>query len=302
MLLIAPIEINDSKLTSTIPEPDTARGEVEWAAGSYNLGDRVIKSSTHSVYEVVADPSTTDDPEVGVKEDPATWVYVGPTNKFKMFDAANNTSTVGDSFTVQITPLTLINSVACFNVNCNDINITVRDSSSNIVKQQSIEMRTREGVNGWYGYYFSGIQTINKFVSLDIPPTSSGSVEVEFVGTDASVGTCVLGLQKSFGDAQYGTGAQILDYSLPVEDGFGNITYSDGFKAKLVDFDILANTADLDSIFVSFQNLGKTPAVFVGNPTTKGDMTLVYGFVRDFQPVYSTPTKSTIGLTVTGLI
>ena len=100
MIFIEPLKIDNSNVTSTIPEPDAAQGEVEWSAGSYDLGDRVIKSSTNSVYEVVADPSTTDDPEVGVNATPATWVYVSPTNKYKMFDTANNSQTIGDDIVV----------------------------------------------------------------------------------------------------------------------------------------------------------------------------------------------------------
>ena len=104
------------------------------------------------------------------------------------------------------------------------------------------------------------------------------------------------------GDAQYGSGAQLLDFSTPIEDDFGNITYTAGFTAKLVDYDIIADTKDIDPIFVEFQSLGKTPAVFVGNPSNIGDSTLVYGIVRDFNPVYTWPTKSKISLTVRGLI
>lgn len=302
MILIKPVTITDSNLTSSIPEPDATAGEVEWAAGTYNLGDRVIKSSTHLEYEVVADQSTTDDPEVGVLADPQTWVVVGPTNRFKMFDEANNTSSVSTDLTVEIVPGDLVNSVACFNVNCEDITINAYDQGGALVYTKNIEMRSRPLVNGWYNYFYSGIDTINKFVTLDVPPTTNGKVEIIFTGTDASVGTCIAGKQLVIGDAQYGTSAELLDFSNPIEDKFGNITYTDGFTAKLVNFDILANTKDIDPIFVEFQTLGKTNAVFVGNPEEIGDSTLVYGYVRDFNPVYSSPSKSQISLTVRGLV
>lgn len=300
MILIKPLAIASDKLTSSIPEPDTAQGEVAWSAGVYTIGSRVVRSN--AIYEVVADPSTTDDPLVGVDATPATWVYISPSNRYRMFDQANNTASVSDDLTVEITPVSLINSIACFNVNCSNITVTVYDVPGNIVYTNEITMRDRPNVNGWYNYYYSGFSVINKLVLLDIPPTTLGKVKVEFFGSGASVGTMIIGKQVMVGDAQYGTGAQLLDFSTPVEDAYGNISYTPGFTAKLIDYDIMANTKDIDPIFVEFQNLGKSPAVFVGNPSNIGDSTLVYGIVRDFNPVYTWATKSKISLTVRGLI
>ena len=219
-----------------------------------------------------------------------------------MFDEANNTASVGTDLTVEVTPGTLANGLACFNVNCESITVNAYDQGGGLVYTEDVEMRTRPLVNGWYNYFYSSIDTINKFVLLDIPPTTTGKIEIIFTGTDSSVGTCIVGKQVMAGDAQYGTGAELLDFSNPEEDSFGNITYTDGFKAKLVNFDILANTVDLDPIFVEFETLGKTPAVFVGNPDSIGDLTLAYGYVRDLNIVYSSPSKSQVSLTVRGLI
>ena len=302
MILIKPLTVTSSILTSSIAEPDSAVGEVEWVAGTYNLGDRVIKSSTHRVYEVVADPSTTDDPAIGVTKTPATWVDVGPTNKFKMFDEANNTASAGDNITVDIVPVSLVNSLAFFNVNCSVINISVFDNIGTLIYSKSEEMRNRPLVNGWYNYFYSGFTSKNKLVVLDIPPTTIGKITVEFVGVGASVGTFICGKQAEIGDTQFGTGAQLLDFSEPVEDDYGNISYKPGFTAKLVDYAIMADTAQLDSIFTEFETLKKRNSVFVGNPASIGDSTLTYGFVRDYRQVYTWPTKSKIALTVRGLI
>lgn len=302
MILMKPLTVTEEKLTSTIPEPDSSVGEVEWSAGTYDLGDRAIKSSTHSVYEVVADPSTTDDPEVGVNATPATWVYVSPTNKYKMFDQANNTASEGDNIVVDFTPVQLVNSVAAFNVDCNDITVKIYDVTDAVIYEKSIAMTERPLVNGWYNYFYSGFSITTKFVLLDLPPTTQNRIEVTFTGTDASVGTLIFGKQVKIGEAQWGTGAELLDFSNPEEDDFGNITFSDGFTAKLINYDVMIDTPSLDPVFTEVASLGKKPAVFVGNPTSIGDSTLVYGFVRDFQSVYTWPSKSKISLTVRGLV
>lgn len=302
MILIKPVEVTSNKVISSIPEPDPSVGEIEWTPGTYNLGDRRVNISTDREYEVVADPSTSDDPVVGVLADPPTWVDIGPINKFKMFDEANNTSSVGTDLTVEISPDELVNSVACFNVSCDNITVTAFDADDNQVFSQSITMRIRSLVNGWYNYYFTPFVSADKFVILNIPPTTLGKIKIEFFGTNASVGTCVVGQSVQLGDAQYGTSAQLLDFTNPIEDEFGNITYSQGFTATLVDYDVLADTGSLDAIFLQLKQLGKMPAVFVGNPVNVGDSTLVYGYVRDYNQTYTTPVKSKIKLTVRGLV
>ena len=302
MIFIKPIAITDSNLTSSIPQPDASVGEVEWSAGTYFLGDRVIKSSTNSVYEVVADPSTTDDPEVGVTKDPQTWVYVSPTNRFKMFDTANNTQSEGDDIVVSIVPDNLANSVACFNVNCDTITVKAYDVFDNEIYSSNINMRSRPFVDGWYNYYYSGFEVTSRFVLLDIPPVTNGRIEITFSGTDADVGTCILGKQVAMGDAQHGSSAELLDFSDVQEDQFGNITYTGGFTARLINYDIIVNRGSVDAVFTEMKNLGKTPAVFVGDQTAESNTLLVYGFVRDFNTTYTWPTKSQISLTVRGLV
>lgn len=300
MILIKPITITEPKLTSTIPVIDTSAGEAAWVAGTYSLGQRAVDNN--AIYEVVADPTTTDRPSAGVAKTPKSWVYISSTNRFRMFDNANNTQSIQDNLTVQIVPSDLANSLACFNVDCTDITVTVFAAGGEEVYSRDVMMRSRPQVNSWYNYYYSGFDIINKLVLLDLPPTTNGSIKAEFFGNDSAVGTFVIGNQVELGAAQYGTGAQLLDFSNPVEDEFGNITYTDGFRAKLVDFKILADTTSLDYVFTEMSNLGQTPAVFVGNPCNIGDSTLVYGQVRDYNQTYTWGTKSKIQLTVRGLV
>ena len=303
MILVKPIDINDSNLTSsTIPEPDTARGEVEWVSGTtYNLGDRVIKSSTHREYQSVK-AANTDDPEVGVNSDPATWVDVGATNRYKMFDEANNTQSVGDNIVIEITPNQLYNGLGAFNVNCETITVSMIDGG-NTVYTKSIEMRDRPLVDGWYNYFFSGIDFITRFILLDLPPIKTATLRVEFSGTDVAVGTVSFGRQFSFGTAQYDTGVEVLDFSNPIEDQFGNISYTDGFTADLVNFKVHTMKPRLGQNSREIKALGKKkPAIWVGDPSDINDATAVYGYNRDYRQTYSSPTVCTVNITVRGIV
>ena len=111
---IRPLAITSAMLTSSIAEP--AAGETTWSAGTLTTGTRRISTTTHKIYEVVASPSTTDDPTVGVLATPATWAEVGPTNKFSMFDNANNSVSSGNNITVSIVPAIVCNAISGFNI------------------------------------------------------------------------------------------------------------------------------------------------------------------------------------------
>ena len=301
MILVKPIIIDDGVLlSSSIPEPDASVGEIEWVAGTYNLGQRVIKSSTHREYQVVASPSTDDDPELGVNANPATWVDVGPTNRFKMFDTANNTQSESSDIVVELQPNQFFNGVGAFSISADTVTITVTDGG-NVIYSKSLDMRDRPLVNGWYNYFFSSISFITRFILLDLPPTTTGILKLEFGGS-AKVGTVSFGRQSILGVAQYGTSAELLDFSNPIEDQYGNITYSDGFTAKLVNFDIKTERTQMGVVFSELQSIGKNPAIWVGDNSDINDATAVFGINRDYQQTFDSPSICTVNLTVRGLV
>ena len=75
---------------STVNEPDvyaTVPEEVWNAATNYSVGDQVIRTETHMIYENIQAGVDATLPEVDAAlETPTRWVRLGPTNKFAMFD------------------------------------------------------------------------------------------------------------------------------------------------------------------------------------------------------------------------
>lgn len=90
MKVINPIVVTDATLNDhSVPETDYA----EWAVGTaYDLGDRVILTSTHKIYESIVDGVGTN-----TGNDPATttgyWIEIGATNRWKMFDQSVGSAT-----------------------------------------------------------------------------------------------------------------------------------------------------------------------------------------------------------------
>lgn len=304
MRIITPTEINSSVLTSSIPEPDTARGEVEWVAGTYQQGDRVIKSSTHKVYEVVADPSTTDDPEIGVTKAVKTWVIVGATNRYKMFDATIGYQSEADTqIEVGFNFGKVTSSLAGFNITgASDINISVDDPTDGNVYTNDISMADNSGIDGWYDYFFSPIVNITRFIVTDLPIYPSAKITVTIDGGTIGLGELIAGNTIDLGVTEYGTGWQGLDFSRKERDEFGVFSVEEGRTADLLDYDITLPKSRFGYVKNTLKSLTSMPTVWIGDETDINDGTAVFGYYRDAQINISSPSIIDMTIQVEGLI
>lgn len=304
MIVIKPDSITDAVLTSSIPEPDTARGEVAWSAGTYALGDQAIKTSTHKVYEVVADPSTTDDPEVGVNKTPATWVEVGATNRYKMFDSTiGYQSEAGNSLSLDFDFGRALSSIAVFNMmGAETVNVKLTDPSDGVVYDRDINIRDNSIVEGWHDYFFKPIEITSRFILNDLPTYPLATININATGVDIAVGEVVLGDAIDLGVTEYGTGWQGLDFSVKERDQFGNFRVVRGRTADLLDYDITVPKAKFTFIKNTLKSLASVPAVWIGNENDESDGTAVFGYYRDAQINISSPSIIDMTIQVEGLI
>lgn len=301
MIVIDPIKVVSGNLVSNIPEPDA--GEVEWVSGTYNQGDEVIKSSTHRKYR--ATTTTTEDPEVGVLQDPPTWVDISPTNKFAMFDGVISTqSSSSDTIEVEITPGSLANGLAAFNLDASSVDIEVSTLSDGVVYSRTIDLRDNSAVTDYYQYFFTPIITKFEFALFDLPLFPSATTKVTFnkAGSDVFVGELVLGRQFEIGVAEYGTSLQLLDFSVRERDEFGNFIVNRRRTSKLVDFDGYCMTSAVNNTFKQLSRLSTIPCVWSGNPEEEDDPTLIYGYYKDMTINISGPSTSDVTIQVEGLV
>ena len=305
MRVVKPLQITDTILaSSTIPEPDTDRGEVAWAAGTYTTGTRRILTSTHLVYQVVADPSTTEAPDVGAAKAVPTWAVVGPTNQWTMFDQVNDTQSIADSpLEITLEPNRVINSVACFNLTgASTVNVKQVDPVAGAVYDRDVVMTDNSAIVDYYAYCFAPIINRTEFVLLDLQPYGQANIEITVTGGDEiGLGTLIAGNQIDLGVALYGTSLQLLDFSRKERNEFGSFVIVPRRTAKLVDFDVSVPKGRVGYVFNQLQKLTTIPAVYVGTDEND-DSTLVFGYYRDSQinisgPVYCSATIQVEGLT-----
>lgn len=295
MRIIQPVDITPALLySSNVPEDEYP----PWTAGTYIQGDRRIVE--HRVYEVLAE-STTDAPLAGIVKSPPSWLDVGATNRWRMFDSkVGSTTSYAGAVDVELQPGQVVNAVALLNLRGRDASVTMTDPVDGVVYERELQL-VDAGVTNWYDWFFAPIGRQADFVLLDLPAygTATLRVRVENADDDAAVGELVLGRQAELGVALYGTGVGIIDYSRKSTDEFGITSVVKRDYSKRCEFDVAVDTALVGYVQRLLASIRARPVVWIGDE--QHEATLVYGYYRDFSISISTPSYSDGTITVEGL-
>jgi hypothetical protein len=304
MQLIKPVTVTDSILTATnITENDYA----VWNSGtSYVVGDRVISTVTHRIYEALINNTNVD--PTGTATDPATWLDIGATNRWKAFDQK-----ISDPVTnlnlIEYTlsdPSSNVTAVALFGLSGISANVTVTDTTvggDGEVYNQTISLLDNRNIVDWYTYFFEEQPQREEAQFLNIPPYLGSDVEITITsatGDTTELGQIVIGLLSDLGATTYGTSISIEDYSRKEVDAFGNFIVVERDFAKLADFDIQFETKNARKIQRTLAGYRAIPIVYLGSEDTSYGTT-VYGFYRRFDLTLEGPSLSFGAIEVEGL-
>lgn len=226
MNILVPIPIDNSSFAScTIAEPDT--GEVIWVSANYAVGDRRIRVETHSVYECVTAHTAKPTPP---EEDQLHWLRVGPTNKWAAFD--NEISTQSQA----VNPLTFVlepgffNAISMYGLEAANATVTIKDESGGIVVFNQTYDLTVPPFD-WYDWAFGRIRQLTKLTIPDLVPYPNAELTITLTaaaGVVVKVGMIVPGDyislvgNASWAGAQYGSSAELVDFSNITTDSYGN--------------------------------------------------------------------------------
>lgn len=297
MIIIQPVPVTAAMLTaSNVPETDAPL----WTAGTYTLGQQRIYN--HRVYEVIVS-TTTAQPDIGAAAIPPSWLDLGATNRFKMFDQIISTQTVyAAEIDVDITPAAIINAAAFFGLSGNSITLTITDPIEGVVFTETRSLQDNTIIIDWYSYFFEEISFLPDTVFLGLPAYGSATLTAYVDGGagDAKVGEVVIGKQRTIGVTNFGTSVSIIDYSVKATDDFGNTVITTRAYSKRADYDVTVETAAVAAVQKALADIRTTPTVFIGDEDRPE--TVVYGFYKQFNIVLSTPSISDCSIEVEGLV
>lgn len=277
--VIKSVTVTDAILTgSSVPEADHAT----WASGTtYALGDRVILTSTHKIYESLQAANTNHDPAT----ETTWWVEVSPTNRWKCLDLSNTTQTVVDAADYyEFTPAQAVNAVALVNISgILSVRVRLTDPSFGVVYDKTADLTAVPSESSWYAWFFEPRTEQTLFVASDLPsyPNATLRIDVTSSGT-AYIGALVFGTQRTIGlGVQQGVRLGITDYSRKERNEWGDTVLVQRAYAKRVSFSMLISNDQLDNTFNLLADMRATPCLWIG--TNLYGALSVFGFYASFE-------------------
>ncbi|MCQ9422724.1 hypothetical protein NRB16_04150 [Pseudomonas sp. LJDD11] len=297
MRFIRPIDVTPAGLVSNVPENDNP---VWSATATYALGAKVMLD--HNNWEALAAVPAGVKPgaETVTKENPAKWLDLGATNRWKMFDRIVGTQTTNPgSVSVTIQPGAVINSLALLNAQGETVTVVMTDPLEGVVATRSFSL-IDGSVDNWYDWFFEGIEYRSSVVVLDLPSygTASITITVTSSGT-AAVGALVIGKVAEIGIALYGTGVGIDDYSVKERDRWGGWSVTEGEFSDTAKFPVVVDTDRVAKVRRMLTEIRARPVVWVGEESYEA--TILYGFYTSLSLIYSGPILSDCQLEIEGL-
>ena len=300
MIVIPPITITNAMLTSSIAEPDASVGEVVWnAATNYTAGTRVIRTTTHKVYERVGLAGV----DAGLPEStPSKWVEIGPTNKWAMFDTSRSTkSTSTTDIVITIAPGVRFNSIGIVGSTATSVEISVSSPSTGVVFTSTDSMYSRS-TDRWYSYFFGRFNLRTQLLKLNIPPVSSSTVTITLRtggSGSCSIGGILLGSATFLGDIQVSPAIESTNYSKIERDIYGNASLVPRRTVPKTIQETIVPKANINKIMATRELLNAVPALWAGlTDDTHGyfEPLLIFGIYKEFAINMSYPDHAVISL------
>lgn len=292
MIVYPPIEITPARfLSSSIDEPDTALGEVEWVSGTaYAKGDEVVLVATHKKYRALIEIESGD--LTVPSSDPLKWQDIGATNRWAMFDAGRSNTTIGEPgepIIVRISPGKRVDSLALVGLAASRVIIRVFQDGD-LEYEREINL-TRRTVMNWFDYFFNDFTYQEDAIFSNLPMYANAEIEVEVSYGDIAPEVKALVVCRSVD-----LGATIIDptltgtnYSRIVRDQeFGNVgrVVERRFVPTTRQKVLINQSANADLIRQTLIDIRSTPALFsamddnTDNPWFSSF--LIYGLLKDW--------------------
>ncbi len=268
--VIPPRQVTDATLgSSTVPEPGPLDPAAWVSAGTYAVGDRRHRITTHRIYECIqAHTGRTALPEA----DTAFWRETEATQRWKMFDQLRTMPTVHTSpMVVELEPGVRSNAWFAIGVVAEQLTVEMIDGASTVYTK-TLTM-TRRNTRSWSDYFFGTFDPVRIALDDEMPLIAGATIRFTFTSSTGtvSVGRLAVGRSVRIGSTEVGAD---LD-----ADNYSQITRSDidGTVTNLVQrrnlprnaMTVFFDPADVDLLISLRDSLVATPALWAAMGTTR---------------------------------
>jgi hypothetical protein len=206
-----------------------------------------------------------------------------------------------DNIDVTLVFPSAVTTVAVLGVQGAEVQVTMTDSVEGIVYDETISL-VDIGVSSHWEWHFLPTDFDDTAVFDGLPPYPGADIDIVVRGITSSdeirVGRVVAGISRELGVTNYGTSIGALEYSTKERDGFGNLVIVPRRTVRLVDYDVLVNSQDVDRVVRTLESLSAKPTLYIGDDTYSS--TVVFGLYRDYTQGLDDPKGSDLTIQVEG--
>jgi len=310
MIILVPVPVTDDTLHSiNIPEDD----HPVWVVGdTYDRGDFIISTDTHTIYRSLTVSNLGNDPDVETAAladpliadpDPKNWEIIGATNRWKLFDQRpSRIATRTDGFTFEVRPEFVIGGVYGANVTADSVRVQVYSGADEIYDRTQI-MKDESAIVDGLSYYSEPFQPFTEFTFIDLPILGSPRVVVTVAGTGAvSAGQIVIGRKVALGvTMQQDTGFSGLDFSFVGVNEYGDLETVRRPASRLFDINVFLERDQLARVVQVLTRLrGGAAAVWIADEDNRF-AAIGYGFYRGYRGTYVAMDQAQIAIEIQGV-
>lgn len=302
MKVIDPTTMQDSLLLSTtVSEAD----HPAWVSGTnYTVGTKVIRTSTHRIYEnLVAGVSTTP-PENATGGATPVWLDLAPTNRWAMFDNEVGSKTTATTSMQYVLSPGMTEAISFLELDADSLTVLVKSSTGGSVIYNKTFSLDGSAITGFYDWFFEPYSTLSELSITDLPVGYfSPEITITITGTGSiSCGVCKFGLITELGGTEYGATIGIISYSKKEVNEFGRTIITPRSNVKTLDVKLFSEASELRKIYKTLSSITDKACVWIGTDKLNYETLTVYGFYKDFSINIAYPTVNYCTLQIEGII
>lgn len=298
--ITVPVAITDAMVTATdVPEADYAA----WAGGTtYALGDRVIKG--HKIWESAQAGNTGHDPETSGS---AWWLKVSATNRWRLFDLEQVTSTnKASGMYYELQPGSPINSVHMLGLyDVDSVQLRVYDGATLAYDGGQNASGLLPTESDWWAYCYGPWMLSDQQHYADLPYIVEPKIRVDYTGGAAmSTQVLMLGNDTVFG-TQSATGVQAgvrirFDRSSSFKPNEFDIpTMKTSALVATVNFTLILLSSDVDTLLDFYRDNGAQVCLFTVSDLWRA--TQILGVITSLEPMLHGPVYSEFAFEIRGV-
>ena len=307
MIVVVP-EILSMLTGTSVPENDAPL----WSADTaYAPGATVLRN--HYVYRCLAASGATVtgvDPVTSYAGISAKWQLAGISNLYRCLDWYSQTQTTAPA---GATEMTLVcpwprGSTAFALLNMDGVSAHVRIArDATVYFEREYSLITAN--DGWWDYFFGETRLRRNIVVTSIIPAQA-TLTVTLRGPNPALGMLVAGRQYDFGrradhpgygKTLDGASVRTVDYSTQEMDNLGVVTHVPRFVTGRVSLDMVVHPRDVNNVNNLLLKVKKVPALWLGDNGLNSDPLNLFGFLKEVNNSYDSPSGNRYSLTVEGI-